>query len=408
MSYTSSTYIKPDPDAFYNSGMSGFAQSNGNPDLMSREMLTRGFSSFDDSNLTSSMIPEADLLDFEGLGNNGQLGYGGDVSATGMDGALSEAANIPTNLNGGGQSSYFSPSSHNQINSGSPFDDFMTQRPIPQKMNGSPRPLRPESHTQKFLYNNDYIPKQQSNLQSVSVPEASSWGTPPGSFDQSYASPPRVKGLGSSLPQGDPDKNQLLMMEKRRRRRESHNAVERRRRDNINEKIQELALLIPEHIFAGTGLTHSGSASGVNSGSVGTEDSTPGVNAGTPLGLSAALGKDGKPNKGIILRKSVDYIRQLQMTLEQHERRNQELEMKVQQLQQQQGIIPQNPESTQRYATEFQQRGQSKMSFETTPNSNNSNNNDDFADFEYDDNVFPTSPQQISDLGRGYNGMDMS
>lgn len=36
------------------------------------------------------------------------------------------------------------------------------------------------------------------------------------------------------------------MSEKRRRRRESHNAVERRRRDNINEKISELATLIPE------------------------------------------------------------------------------------------------------------------------------------------------------------------
>ncbi len=42
--------------------------------------------------------------------------------------------------------------------------------------------------------------------------------------------------------------------EKRRRRRESHNAVERRRRDNINEKISELATLIPECLLdAGTG-----------------------------------------------------------------------------------------------------------------------------------------------------------
>lgn len=38
----------------------------------------------------------------------------------------------------------------------------------------------------------------------------------------------------------------MLANEKRRRRRESHNAVERRRRDNINEKISELATLIPE------------------------------------------------------------------------------------------------------------------------------------------------------------------
>lgn len=38
-------------------------------------------------------------------------------------------------------------------------------------------------------------------------------------------------------------------MEKRRRRRESHNAVERRRRDNINERIAELATLIPESML---------------------------------------------------------------------------------------------------------------------------------------------------------------
>ncbi|KZF18823.1 hypothetical protein L228DRAFT_251670 [Xylona heveae TC161] len=34
---------------------------------------------------------------------------------------------------------------------------------------------------------------------------------------------------------------------KRRRRRESHNMVERRRRDNINERIQELSHLVPQH-----------------------------------------------------------------------------------------------------------------------------------------------------------------
>jgi len=42
------------------------------------------------------------------------------------------------------------------------------------------------------------------------------------------------------------DKQAAIASEKRRRRRESHNAVERRRRDNINEKISELATLIPE------------------------------------------------------------------------------------------------------------------------------------------------------------------
>ena len=42
--------------------------------------------------------------------------------------------------------------------------------------------------------------------------------------------------------------------EKRRRRRESHNAVERRRRDNINEKISELATLIPECLLDPNGM----------------------------------------------------------------------------------------------------------------------------------------------------------
>lgn len=45
----------------------------------------------------------------------------------------------------------------------------------------------------------------------------------------------------------------MLASEKRRRRRESHNAVERRRRDNINEKIGELATLIPITMLAADG-----------------------------------------------------------------------------------------------------------------------------------------------------------
>ncbi|TPX30902.1 hypothetical protein SmJEL517_g05645 [Synchytrium microbalum] len=77
--------------------------------------------------------------------------------------------------------------------------------------------------------------------------------------------------------------------EKRRRRRESHNAVERRRRDNINEKIQELATLLPEY---------------------------------------SSLHSDGttKPNKGVILRRSVEYMRHIQGVAYRIAERNQELE----------------------------------------------------------------------------------
>lgn len=82
----------------------------------------------------------------------------------------------------------------------------------------------------------------------------------------------------------------LLLNEKRRRRRESHNAVERRRRDNINEKIQELSTLLPE----------------------------------------CYVDTANKPNKGVILRKSVDYIRHLQQLVANQTSRNQELEAQLQ------------------------------------------------------------------------------
>ncbi|KAI8145531.1 Myc-type, basic helix-loop-helix domain-containing protein [Fennellomyces sp. T-0311] len=73
------------------------------------------------------------------------------------------------------------------------------------------------------------------------------------------------------------------LFEKKRRRRESHNAVERRRRDNINERINELATLLPDR------------------------DAT-------------------KANKGTILRKSVDHIRALHDRLGDYQQRIQELE----------------------------------------------------------------------------------
>ncbi|KAI9501067.1 helix-loop-helix DNA-binding domain-containing protein [Coemansia spiralis] len=77
-----------------------------------------------------------------------------------------------------------------------------------------------------------------------------------------------------------------MTYEKRRRRRESHNAVERRRRDNINDRIQELFTLLPESM----------------------------IDAQT------------KPNKGMILKKSVEYIRQLRHALQTQTDRLHELE----------------------------------------------------------------------------------
>src|SRR5271156_603764 len=105
------------------------------------------------------------------------------------------------------------------------------------------------------------------------------------------------------------------MKEKRQKRRESHNAVERRRRDNINEKIQELAAIIPEEFMTPPSAVHG---------------------ASSPLSASPAThhAPDGtiKHNKGVILRKSVDYIRSLQDVVKDTQRRARRLEEEVKRL----------------------------------------------------------------------------
>ncbi|KAI9312691.1 Myc-type, basic helix-loop-helix domain-containing protein, partial [Dichotomocladium elegans] len=73
------------------------------------------------------------------------------------------------------------------------------------------------------------------------------------------------------------------LFEKKRRRRESHNAVERRRRDTINDRIAELATLLPDRDAV-------------------------------------------KMNKGVILKKSVDHIRFLHEKLSEYQQHIQELE----------------------------------------------------------------------------------
>ena len=117
------------------------------------------------------------------------------------------------------------------------------------------------------------------------------------------------------------------MKEKRQKRRESHNAVERRRRDNINEKIQELASIIPDAFMAPAAAAAAAAAGGAGAGPHGTSP---------PLGASPSThhAPDGtiKHNKGIILRKSVDYIRSLQDIVNEFQRRARRLEEEVKRL----------------------------------------------------------------------------
>ncbi|KAG7097909.1 hypothetical protein E1B28_005221 [Marasmius oreades] len=189
------------------------------------------------------------------------------------------------------------------------------------------------------------------------------------------------------------EKQAMVASEKRRRRRESHNAVERRRRDNINEKISELATLIPESLLEGGTLPStgtpgsqnilpapSGSGNGGDSPSGSTDLMSPtsptadsgdlwsaplltmkkedgmdnnlggiespilpsggigGVNTTPPNGSATnangnanggAAGGVVKANKGMILRKSVEYIRYLQQIVQEQDNRNRQLEMEL-------------------------------------------------------------------------------
>ena len=104
------------------------------------------------------------------------------------------------------------------------------------------------------------------------------------------------------------DNRLALANEKRRKRRESHNAVERRRRDNINEKIQELALLLPEEWLEG-GTSPGGNGAGKGPSIAGLLSGTV---SGSALGAGGLLDEDSKEikaNKGVILRNSVEYIK---------------------------------------------------------------------------------------------------
>ncbi|KAI8884012.1 HLH-domain-containing protein [Backusella circina FSU 941] len=117
----------------------------------------------------------------------------------------------------------------------------------------------------------------------------------PASMDYHYGYPPFSAQSGEMARSFEDDytaqMNLQLMMEKRRRRRESHNAVERRRRDTINDRIQELCNLLPESSLE-----------------------------------TMTLGPNNKPNKGAILKKSVEHIRELQQEVQNYQQQMKELE----------------------------------------------------------------------------------
>ncbi|KAM0791012.1 hypothetical protein ACM66B_004311 [Microbotryomycetes sp. NB124-2] len=161
--------------------------------------------------------------------------------------------------------------------------------------------------------------------------------------------PSSLKSLAlEDVPEDDTRTAADVLTEKRRKRRESHNAVERRRRDNINERIQELATLLPEVLLEQACNAKDddmpGSPGGVGGGQA---PSAAHLLPLPPLGTSPqqiaamtahlthgtgnqVMGTAGnKPNKGVILAKTVEYIRYLQQLVDLHTQRNVDLERMI-------------------------------------------------------------------------------
>lgn len=135
---------------------------------------------------------------------------------------------------------------------------------------------------------------------------------------------------------------------KKRRRRASHNAVERRRRDNINERIQDLSHLVPQHRLDDDRVRKQLANQGPLSPITGSSNMSP-PNAATSL-LAGASGrraastagnitlglplddKEKGPNKGDILNGSVSWTRDLMWALHQKYVQEEELAQYITQL----------------------------------------------------------------------------
>ncbi|CAH2352925.1 hypothetical protein CLIB1423_08S04258 [[Candida] railenensis] len=107
---------------------------------------------------------------------------------------------------------------------------------------------------------------------------------------------------------------------------EDDSGHERKRRDNINDKIQELLTLVPTEFFQEQPTTNSASAQ-PNAQSGQSEH-----DAAIAAAMKNSGTKDGKPNKGQILTKSVEYIQYLQKVIDENNRKEVELIMKLKNL----------------------------------------------------------------------------
>jgi hypothetical protein len=142
--------------------------------------------------------------------------------------------------------------------------------------------------------------------------------------------------LPSKIENGHGTTSQESQEAKKRRRRASHNAVERRRRDNINERIQDLSHLVPQHRLDDDKVKKQLANAGPLSPTIGaTGMSPPNANNTATSLLAGANGRraastvgnitiglpveerEKGPNKGDILNGAVSWTRDLMWALHQ-------------------------------------------------------------------------------------------
>ncbi|RMZ85923.1 hypothetical protein DV736_g6523, partial [Chaetothyriales sp. CBS 134916] len=202
------------------------------------------------------------------------------------------------------------------------YNHFRTLSSLPQHMSPSQLPAFPTKRPSKTL----------SGQYGSS---AGSWGSHGRESPlSSLGNPLQHPGIEATL--GGKHATQESVEAKKRRRRASHNAVERRRRDNINERIQDLSHLVPQHrldddrvkkqlasagplspTMAPTGMSPPNANDAATSLLAGASGRRAASTAGNiTLGLPMEEREKG-PNKGDILNGAVGWTRDLMWALQQ-------------------------------------------------------------------------------------------
>jgi len=180
---------------------------------------------------------------------------------------------------------------------------------------------------------------QQTPGLSMSLPTfqgaSANWHSQPvGSLESTLASsfnipsnvPYCTSPSAASFIDADQSDQSEIQKVKQRKRRESHNAIERRRRDHINERIYELYTLIPEFFMEKEpGNSFNSTTGDSNNNQFSTPNATNTPNVTTTVSSNAQQ----KPIKGTILKKAVEYVKQLKACLKEHMDRVEELERNV-------------------------------------------------------------------------------